>query len=1122
MNTHTHTHTYTHTHTLTQFTIPLPDAANDGRPKAIQLETSAISIENHTLDSLLLDEDFNSAVDEVKKGWVFSTQSEDTFPHLAGDFEAFPEGLRKLLPFERERTSSFSAHAQSSPVSRRSNWELRTREVYHFHTSCVHLAFADSYTLKSTIETRSFVNDFPLHVWIFPPPKDTKSETSPPPSPQEDCPTYSFIAHAPQLIRAELERLQMLFLLRMKESFVFFKDSLMKFLTLSGSDAILEASIRTVTQASDDGVIDSRDELESAFTAGDSNAEAVSSGDLRSPSPGRALSPMDISASVGGCVILQALEMNILLPSLYTSNNSKGTNTEQMIPEEPLPCVLMAPPMGISKSRSSISLPVTKSTFGTPSHPLKHTYSHSQPPTPFVSPRISPVSSQTNLAVSQSGQTSFTASLQTSTSGSVTSLPVVTEILAKSHEVAKFSSATCLSVQEHLSRTHTRSHSASDIVPGGTGPAGFTPVGVMGVVQERTASPDIPAVSTTVSGTGSGNETMQDEEAGSGTRAGNETVQGPITDPLHATTELNPVSFVVGESGSRLATSEVGRSQFPMLRRSSPSIASSKAAVEDFVMVEVGHQTSQTRFVSAYPAQQVSKPPLPVPSTQVQLHRPARPDTPDAQVQPVSKEATETEMAPVVAGATSRDHTNLRSKAVSEENLDRTESPLPRPEADPVKPQADIRSVRSSGSAPSPRGTSSTSRRSSRSSIGARRVRSPTPLPNVPQYTLRICTSNVLALPNIKTTWSSFRMSIDGVKLEEIDTTRFQQLKDSFLSRQRHAVNECPLEEGKPPMIKLRLELGNDVQRLYPGSSGPASTSSEDDITDSIVMVKVDGLEASLLLPNTVVLKNFFDDEYINALPIPLQIRLENCKICLKDEMGHSVDSRTTMNIELGTMEVFRGRKVKGTNLFPEEDSEAGFVQDLRREASSEQEVERRLGEGGGVSDEEHARTRSNAGLLQSFQSFIEVFQSHVQRHGETVNLPQPEKVAGLLDELKFSLSDPEEAESRVLRPPLEAPPSYQEALSHGSSPRSSPVHRRFSRGKSDWRREADELKRLQLENEQLAAELAKANERVDEQSKEFEFVIEECKQAKLDVAMYKQVLDNQKELFERMGAGNT
>lgn len=165
------------------------------------------------------------------------------------------------------------------------------------------------------------------------------------------------------------------------------------------------------------------------------------------------------------------------------------------------------------------------------------------------------MSSQTSLATSQTG---FTASNVHVSASAVE--------LAKTHEVTKFSAVQSL-------RTHTRSHSAGAIVPER---AGISPVSVMGVVLERSPSPDAPSTATRSGrdgGTGV-NETAQfvasSSEVDSRTRSGNETQdvgtgtapdRRETTDPLQAATDVNPVSFVVGESRGKLASPEVGGSQ---------------------------------------------------------------------------------------------------------------------------------------------------------------------------------------------------------------------------------------------------------------------------------------------------------------------------------------------------------------------------------------------------------------------------------------------------------------------------------------------------------------------------------------------------------------------------------
>ena len=141
----------------------------------------------------------------------------------------------------------------TNPEDRGLKTELNRTEGYHIHTSCVQLAFVDSYTHQATLRTTSFVDDFPIHVWVFIPPslldKSLANQEPALSSVPGATPTMggahnekvhdamiSFIAHAPQPIKAKLERLQLLFIMRLKDSFTDFKNSLMKFLVLPSSN----------------------------------------------------------------------------------------------------------------------------------------------------------------------------------------------------------------------------------------------------------------------------------------------------------------------------------------------------------------------------------------------------------------------------------------------------------------------------------------------------------------------------------------------------------------------------------------------------------------------------------------------------------------------------------------------------------------------------------------------------------------------------------------------------------------------------------------------------------------------------------------------------------------------
>lgn len=280
-----------------QITLPLPDAGDDGRPKALQIETAAIHVKNSPLIELMNSSHFSDALQALKEGWVFTSQDDPQFPHYQNDLRALPTRLQELLQ-QRIRTgrkrgevssdeSSGSSATGLAPEANKS--EMEAIEGWHVNTACVHVAFVDSYTHKATLRTRTFVDDFPLHLWLFLPPSslDSSLPSSPSISPHSDKhkdPNFSIIAHIPSDICVELERLQLLFLMRLKDSFAVFKSSLMKFLDPNTFAPHLKETLEAHRVASDD-------------------AEEVTP-------------PMTIS----GCIALSRVEASILLPTLSATS----------------------------------------------------------------------------------------------------------------------------------------------------------------------------------------------------------------------------------------------------------------------------------------------------------------------------------------------------------------------------------------------------------------------------------------------------------------------------------------------------------------------------------------------------------------------------------------------------------------------------------------------------------------------------------------------------------------------------------------------------------------------------------------------------------------------------------
>ena len=110
----------------------------------------------------------------------------------------------------------------------------------------------------------------------------------------------------------------------------------------------------------------------------------------------------------------------------------------------------------------------------------------------------------------------------------------------------------------------------------------------------------------------------------------------------------------------------------------------------------------------------------------------------------------------------------------------------------------------------------------------------------------------------------------------------------------------------------------------------------------------------------------------------------------------------------------------------------------------------------------------SNDQLLHSFSDFISVFEAHVQHHGR-VHLPQPQRVADLLQELQSALLP-------CPKPSVSPPPTYAEVVPY--------EHRHLSRQRSSsellyLRRENEKLRQAQRQSERLSAQLKESQVRV-------------------------------------------
>jgi len=384
----------------------------DGRPKALQIETAAVLVNNSPLHYLLGDEDFERALDVLREGWLLQSQESPGFPHYDNDLRALPSRLRDLLQHKtrvgRRRgersTSNESGDAGVGVAPEVTRSEMSVIEGWHANTSCVQVSFVSKLTRKATLYTTPLINDFPINAWIFLPPSvldaDLHTPSSPahlsdqdqhplPPHQTSRDPHLSFVVHIATPMRVEIDRLQLLFLMRLKDSLTAFKSSLMKFL----DPEVMSPQLK--------------DSLEARKSGADSSKMGIS-----------------------GCVAVSCVEVSLLLPSLYTSRPSRATNTDSPLSDDDNLCQVR---QGSEPSVGSLGLQLDASSAYPDPHSAQHSESSSQTSLPTAEPDQNgpgslPAATYSLLGARRGSVESLSTEGRTpSPSGSLASLPVILE-----------------------------------------------------------------------------------------------------------------------------------------------------------------------------------------------------------------------------------------------------------------------------------------------------------------------------------------------------------------------------------------------------------------------------------------------------------------------------------------------------------------------------------------------------------------------------------------------------------------------------------------------------------------------------------------------------------------------
>ncbi len=457
---------------------------------------------------------------------------------------------------------------------------------------------------------------------------------------------------------------------------------------------------------------------------------------------------------------------------------------------------------------------------------------------------------------------------------------------------------------------------------------------------------------------------------------------------------------------------------------------------------------------------------------------------------------------------------------------------------------------------------SSSSRRSSQSSLSSRRLKVQSPPKMEPLYNLIIKVGGICALPNIQAKEISVRASINDVNLKEVEV--FADSAGSGNNSQRQTPRhqkiqkiESTTAEVVLPKVKARIILGDKVKELFPEDASNL---------DIVLIGKANDLDVSLLLPNALVMKDFFDDEFEAENPVPMHLRIENTRVVLMEEACHGPDHIKTMRIAVDRTDIHRGRRLReGVDVFLERGREVigrAVSTETLHDGGDSGEEEMALIDGGGITTGKTGDQLSQQGqveLAESFNSFLKELERYLSRDGRQNNREQAVRV---LEQIRTkSLEASAEKGSHTTgrntdtgstrRPHSnDATPthfdfdtvstlfaSYHQSKLLSSSPPPSPtlsssphyppsfpsaIATSNHEGLMHLRRENERLRQQEAEYQKENAQLLESKENMVKQLSDFDMVTEECKSVKEQLVAYKQVMEKQHEQMESLLNENT
>ena len=286
---------------------------DDGRPKALQVETSEITVVSSPIGCLVNDAAFNNVLKSIKSSWLFSNANADSFPHQANtDGNILPSFMEELL------SSGFKGmvvYPGETPTC-----EEACLMAWHFVCNCISVSFVHEMSESGiTHDTTPFVPDFPVDLWLFENVTNNQAQSLIPPD-QTYKPKVHVVVNISAAVTITVNRLELLFLMRLGDSLNDFQVTMERIFTFDESDA---------------------DQKNSVYSFESSSQRRPSVSQIRARKNGRFT---DVDFKLSSCIVVKSVQFNATLPAVVKQKNKKIEGEETMTPaSKKYPTVLKAP-----------------------------------------------------------------------------------------------------------------------------------------------------------------------------------------------------------------------------------------------------------------------------------------------------------------------------------------------------------------------------------------------------------------------------------------------------------------------------------------------------------------------------------------------------------------------------------------------------------------------------------------------------------------------------------------------------------------------------------------------------------------------------------------------------------